>query len=97
MNRRFSIHPDAQLEFFEIVEWYEEHAGNEQEFIDEFEHIVRLIFDYPEGFQILKKRMRQVPMNRFPYVILYTEEAATIEIYRIIHTSRHPGKRVRKK
>jgi toxin ParE1/3/4 len=96
----FSVfyHPQIYFQIFEIVNWYEDkQIGLGAEFVNELEKTVHFIIQNPLGFAKRLKRSRQVKLNRFPYIIVYEVHKNTIELYNIMHTSRHPIRRIIKK
>lgn len=96
----FSViyHPQVYSQIIEIADWYEDkQSGLGSEFADELEKTILLITQNPMGFAKRLKQSRQVKLNRFPYIIVYEVRKDIIEVYNIIHTSRHPIRRIIKK
>lgn len=97
---KFSVfyHPQVYDQIFEIVNWYEKKQnGLGSEFVNELEKTIHVILQNPFSFAKRLKQSRQVKLNRFPYIIVYEVQKNTIELYNIIHTSRHPIRRIIKK
>ena len=50
----------------------------------------------PAIFQVFKTHFRQVPLKKYPYVVIYSiENKNTIIILSVFHTSRDPSKKFR--
>lgn len=84
----------AEDELSEAYEWYEEQQatlGNR--FYKEINHYLSLIEINPYLFPVKYiEELRQVPVNKFPYVIIYwvDELTRTVYIVSIFHTSKNP-------
>lgn len=84
------IHP-SELELKETYNYYEDQlAGLGDNFLDEFNNTVKIILKYPTLWLKVGKRTRRAIINRFPYFILYIQEANTIYITCIAHQHRSP-------
>ncbi len=40
-------------------------------FMGDLDHSIKLLHQYPLGFQLVRDGFRQVPLNNFPFVITY--------------------------
>ena len=50
-----------------------------------------LILDFPKiGRMTPRPGVRELPVRRFPYLIIFRHQADRIEIIRVFHTSRNP-------
>ncbi len=88
---------NAAEEVASIWFWYEaQQAGLEDQFHEEFYRILAHISDYKESGVRYKRNYRQVRLLKFPYLIMYELENDLIIIYAVLHTSRHPKKRIEK-
>lgn len=88
---RLEIHPFAELELKETIDWYNlqrENLGNA--FLLEVEKMLALIQQNPELFAQIRKDVRKARLKRFPFIIGYSINRDTIEIYSFFHKSRNP-------
>jgi hypothetical protein len=98
VSRQLLIQEKVSGELSEIWSWYEDQQSNlGNQFYQEFYRIVEHIINYNESGIAYKKRYRQARLLRFPYLIMYELEKDTLVIYAVIHTSRHPKSKTRKK
>lgn len=89
--------PIAKKEFDESIEWYENALlGLGEEFVFEVERIIKLLERRPRLFPIKKYNLREVPLKRFPYLIVYRINKHTVTIASVFHTSRNSKKKYRK-
>jgi toxin ParE1/3/4 len=88
----FSFHPEAEIELFEAIDYYEGcEAGLGYDFSIELYSSIQNILDYPNAWPILEDDIRQCLVNRFPYGILYSIEQDHIFILAVMHLHRAPG------
>jgi plasmid stabilization system protein ParE len=87
--------PDAHRDIDAAVQWYEERqAGLGIGFLDELEVLLSYLEDNPFLFQAFNRDLRQAPLHRFPYVIIYRiEEPDTAVVLAVFHTDQDPGKK----
>jgi len=88
---RLEIHPFAELELKETLDWYNlqrENLGNA--FLSEVEKLLALIQQNPGLFAQIRKDVRKARLKRFPFIIVYSINRDTIEIYPFFHNSRNP-------
>lgn len=52
---------------------------------------------YPQAAQVVKGTIRQLPLDRFPYVVVYAIGKAEITVLSVFNTWQHPKKRFRKR
>jgi plasmid stabilization system protein ParE len=90
-SRSFQFHPEAELEFVEAAEWYEERKpGLGAEFVASVRVKIDGVRDVPERWPTVRG-VRRAFVGRFPYAVVYRETAdATIEIVAVAHFSRKP-------
>lgn len=99
MNYTIKFHPEAEREYLEAYQWYEEHqSGLGKRFELAVEKQIKLIADYPEHYAEKKYKCRESKTETFPYLIVYKYYPAKqlIWIISIFHTSRKPSKKNRK-
>lgn len=90
---KLNIDPLADKEFQNSIDWYEENQidlGND--FIKEVEDVLDLIKQNPYAFQLKKHQVREAPVKKFPFQIVYKiyPKIKEILIISIFHTSRNP-------
>jgi len=88
----FSFHPEAEIEFFEAINYYEEcEVGLGYDFSIEIYSSIQNIIEYPKAWPVLEVNIRRYLTNRFPFGILYTIEENEIFILAVMHLHRPPG------
>jgi plasmid stabilization system protein ParE len=60
-------------------------------FLDEVDRAIERIGDHPEEFQEYGPGMRRMVLQRFPYLVVFRETSAGIEIIAVAHGRRRPG------
>lgn len=91
MNLPIVLLPEAQAEFDQGVDWYEQQRpGLGQDFIDSVRDVTNRISTTPEVHAITYKDVRKAVVRRFPYNILYRVETDRIVVVAVFHTSRNP-------
>ena len=87
----FVFHPDAEAEFTHAIEYYEEaETGLGYDFATEVYGTIQLITSLPKAWPIMEDDIRRALVRRFPYGILYAEEASGIYIIAVMHLHRQP-------
>lgn len=89
---------EANNEFTEAFLYYEEQLeGLGERFSDELDRVILSINLAPNGFQIFNKKngTRQVPMDAFPYVVIYKIIEKSLIIFAVFQTKREPEKKIR--
>jgi toxin ParE1/3/4 len=65
-------------------------------FLIQLYNCINSIHKNPTIFQVFKKHFRQVPLKKYPYVVVYSiENKNVIVILSVFHTSRNPNKKFR--
>jgi len=81
----------ARQELDDAFEWYQHQtAGLGYEFLDEVDRVVHRIKTYPESCAELVSGLRRALVNRFPYGLIYGQDADTIVIVAVAHLHREP-------
>jgi len=89
MNLEFL--PEAQAEFFEAAEYYEEReTGLGKRFIAEIQEACATILDHPLLWREREGGFRRVNCPVFPYYVGYYIRGETIVVAAIAHGSRYP-------
>jgi toxin ParE1/3/4 len=65
-------------------------AGVGDEFLRAADVVFDRIVDQPELYAPGYRGARQAPIHRFPYVVVYRILDEAIEVFAVVHTSRHP-------
>jgi|LakMenEpi03Aug12_release.lakeMendotaPanAssembly.Ray.scaffolds.fasta_scaffold353269_3 hypothetical protein len=89
---------DANIEFMEAFLYYEEQLeGLGERFLKELEKVILSINLSPKGFQLFNKKngTRQIPMNIFPFVIIYKVIEKQLIILAVFKTPQDPKKKIR--
>jgi len=87
----FSFHPEAELEFLEAINYYEERErGLGYDFAIEVFTTIQRIVNYPTAWPIIEEDVRRCFVNRFPYGVIYGIEQDEIFILAVMHLHRHP-------
>jgi toxin ParE1/3/4 len=90
---KWFLAPEAEAELAEAASFYAVQAGRSVglAFIAEFERVATMLSMNP-GIGTPTHRGRQsMPLRRFPYSVIYREDADGIRIGAIAHHSRRPG------
>ncbi|CAN5736925.1 hypothetical protein BH11BAC7_BH11BAC7_32460 [soil metagenome] len=97
MRLIISLHPDLDEELFTAADWYDLQVhGLGNELVVEFETVVQKVVKNPYAFAINLRNFRHVKLNRFPYILIYEIDGFHLIFQMLIHTSRHPLKRIRR-
>jgi len=87
----FSFHPEAELEFTEAIDYYEEkEIGLGYDFAVEVYSAIERIAATPEAWPVIEEDIRRSLVRRFPYGILYSENKEEIFIVAVMHLHRDP-------
>ena len=89
--KKVSYLDPAREEMIEAARYYEGEAqGLGNDFLDEIEHAVSMIQEYPLSGKVVRKGMRRRLVRRFPFGIIYGVEADEIMIVAVMHLKRRP-------
>lgn len=88
----FSFHPEAEEEFNEAIDYYEEIApGLGYDFALEVYSTIDRAVRFPKAWSVLEGEIRRSLVRRFPYGVLYSEEQEGIFIIALMNLHREPG------
>ena len=88
----FSFHPDAEEEFNEAIEYYEDIDSElGYDFALEVLATIKRSVEFPKAWPVLEGDIRRSLVRRFPYGVLYSEEQDGIFIIAIMSLHREPG------
>ena len=89
---RIRIHPEAEAEFYNSVDFYaEDSTRNAERFIREVEEAFDAISLYPERYPISDGDARVRLLKRFPFSVVYRIRNDEVHVVAIEHQSRKPG------
>ncbi|MCB9170952.1 MAG: type II toxin-antitoxin system RelE/ParE family toxin [Flavobacteriales bacterium] len=98
MNRPVRVTDEAVADVSAAARWYAARSLKVADaFIDEVHDIYLYIEQFPNGAPRVRGLVRQFPLSRFPFVILYRPFRDHIAVLRVFHTSRDPKKKARPK
>lgn len=87
----FSFHPEAEIEFNEAIDYYENINSNLGfDFANEVYSAIQRSVSLPKAWAIIDDDIRRSLVNRFPYGILYSEHNNGIYILAVMNLHRHP-------
>jgi plasmid stabilization system protein ParE len=91
--RRITFHEEADSEVYEAALYYEHRAPNlGLAFLDEIEKASRRILANPMAYQPVGDAVRQAPVARFPYSVLYAlEPDDRVRVIAVAQQKRRPG------
>jgi toxin ParE1/3/4 len=88
---KFSFHAEAEIEFFEAIEYYESCRKNlGADFAFEVYSTINKIIVFPEAWMLVDTDIRRCIINRFPFGIIYSIEKDEIFILAVMHLHRKP-------
>lgn len=94
MDFKIKVLPRAKFEIDEALSWY---ASRNLELGNELLNEINLVFEHllldPFLFRKTKKDFRQVPLKRFPYLIIYRIVANRVLIQSVFNTHQNPTKK----
>lgn len=70
-------------------------AGRDRHFIMDVEHSLKVMAQFPRGAQVVKGNIRQLPLDRFPYFVVFAIRKKEITVLSGFNTWQHPRKRFR--
>ena len=81
----------AEAELDDAIHYYESEApGLGDEFLAEVVLAGKRITAFPNAWQQLEAGLRRCRLNRFPYVLIYTQRDDTIVVLGVSHLAREP-------
>ena len=88
---KYEFHPDAEIEFNNAIEYYEEmESGLGYDFAVEVYAAIQRTIAFPKAWPIIEGEIRRSLVRRFPYGVLYSEEQEGVFIIALMHLHRHP-------
>lgn len=90
-SRPVRIHPAALEEVEAAIEWYGQRSGRAAEmFLDDLDGAIERIGKNPEQFPLHEFGTRRITLRRFPYLVIFREARAGLEIIAVAHGRRRP-------
>ncbi|WP_010177275.1 type II toxin-antitoxin system RelE/ParE family toxin [Aquimarina agarilytica] len=91
------IEQEAQLEIEDAIYWYEsKQDGLGEEFLDYIGGYFETLITGNPDFEIKRKPVfRELPLKRFPYVIVYEKINNDIIVYSVFNTYQNPIKKLK--
>jgi len=83
--------PEAQAEFDAAVDWYEQQAGLGADFVARVRDVINRVAANPKLHATVYQDVRKAVVTKFPYVVIYREEAGELLVVAVFHTSRDPS------
>ena len=98
MNYSVFTKPEANQDIYQASLWYENQLkGLGYDFIDEVENLFVFLETTPLIFQKKHNEIREAPLKKFPFVVLYEIEKENIVIvFAVFHTSQNPKKKIKR-
>lgn len=85
------FHPEAESEFLEAIEYYEEREpGLGEDFAVEVYEALDRTVAYPEAWPLVDSDVRRALVSRFPYGLLYSADGDVLFIVAVMHLHREP-------
>jgi hypothetical protein len=95
MGFKLIIDPKAKNEIDEAIEWYEsKQIGLGLDFLNYLDGYFKTLKEGKVAFRIKRKLVfRELPLKRFPYVIIYEAYRNQIIVYSVFNTLQNPSKK----
>jgi toxin ParE1/3/4 len=88
---KYFFHPEAEVEFFDAVNFYErQQPGLGRRLSEEVQTAIRQICEHPLAWEQMDSQTRRFLTNRFPYGVLYRIKEDHIRIIAVMHLRRKP-------
>lgn len=98
MTRPLRVSDEAVADLNAAARWYGERSLKAADaFIDEVQEAFEFISQFPNGAPKVLGLIRQLPVDRFPFVILYRPFKDHIAVLRVFHTRMDPRVKFKRK
>jgi plasmid stabilization system protein ParE len=92
MSLPIRLLPEAKAEFDKAADWYDEQrAGLGVDLVAKVRETLKGIAANPRMHATVYQDVRKAVVVRFPYIVLYREEAGEVLVISVFHTSRDPS------
>ena len=82
---------EAQTEFDEAFDWYEQkQLGLGVDFLNQVTEALTRVQAMPESYEIVFQGVRRTVVQKFPYSIFYQIEMSQITVLAVFHSKRDP-------
>ena len=89
---RVELDPEAVAEAQEAFHWYAKRSQRAADrFIAELDAAVARIGEQPQLFACYLHGTRRCRLKRYPYAVVFREQADLIEVVAVAHCKRRPG------
>tara|TARA_R110002049_G_scaffold284031_1_gene464557 strand:+ start:846 stop:1139 length:294 start_codon:yes stop_codon:yes gene_type:complete len=97
MAFKLTIEPEAQIEIEDAIDWYEsKQTGLGEEFYNYLDGYFETLKEATALFPIKRRPVfRELPLKRFPYVIIYEHTKSEIFVYSVFNTHQDPIKKTK--
>jgi len=95
MGSKLIIEPEAQIEIDKAIEWYEsKQVGLGFDFFNYLDGYFQTLKNNKALFEVKRKPVfRELPLKRFPHIIIYEEFQSQIIVYSVFNTHQEPIKK----
>lgn len=89
----YSLHPGAEQDLAEALDFYAEQAGRlvAERLLSEFERVAAFLVEHPDVGTPATRGRRVFPLRVFPYSIVYRNLGAGVRILIVRHQHRKPS------
>ena len=93
MTYQVRIRPEAQIEFNQSVDWYQERQlGLGQKFVESIDSAIQSIAESPAQSARVHNEVRCKSVRGFPYQVFYRIHGLnSVEVLSIFHVRQHPS------
>lgn len=89
-----TIEEDAKIDIADSFDWYSNISSIVADnFLIELKKCIDYLEENPNQFKIAYKDFRQIPLKKYPFVLLYKVQDTTVKVYRVFATRKNPKKR----
>ncbi len=82
---------EAKNEFADAADWYDrQRPGLGMDFLTRVRGVLDRLADDPQRHAAVYGDVRKATVPRFPYIVLYRQEAGEIIVISVFHTARDP-------
>jgi toxin ParE1/3/4 len=88
---RVKFRPAAEADLQDAYDWYEgRQPGLGVEFIGEIDRCISNIVSQPKMYPVVHTNVRQAPVKRFPYCVMYSDFKDEIVVFAAFPAARDP-------